>query len=204
MRDLYVVISSTPNRIGHFIRRITGQPYNHASISFDPDLKTMFTFARSYYRTPFYGGFVIETPSRYCINGVNATIEVYRIAIPEDNYQTLKSHIDSMCHNQKKYLYNHLAALVFPLGIRIPAKDAFVCVEFCVDSLHKAGIDVDPTKHYSLKEIQKLLQPHLTFTGPMPQDGNFDSVYFSKKPLPHPVYATMRSFGALLPRIGKK
>ena len=66
---LYIVVSSTPSRMGHFIRRITGQDYNHISVSLDPQLLTMYSFARRYYRTPLFGGFVQETPARYCING---------------------------------------------------------------------------------------------------------------------------------------
>jgi hypothetical protein len=62
---VYIVFSSTPYRIGKFIRRLTREAYNHVSIALDPDLTKMYGFARRYYRTPFYGGFVRESLSRY-------------------------------------------------------------------------------------------------------------------------------------------
>lgn len=203
-RYLYVILSATPNRIGGFIRRVTDAVYNHASISLDPRLQTMYGFARRYYRTPFYGGFVRETPARYCIGGVSAHIEVYRIPVSPDDYRILKKTIFEMYENRDKYLYNHFSAWVFPLRCRIPAKDAYVCVEFCVEMLQRAGIGIDPGKHYTIEDIRRLLKPYRAYIGPMLQSDQEDREYFSRRPLLHPIWSSLCSIAALIPRIGRK
>ena len=68
-KSLYVLFSATPYRMGKCIRFITGEPYNHVSIATEEDLRECYGFARRYYETPFYGGFVTERPSRYIHNG---------------------------------------------------------------------------------------------------------------------------------------
>ncbi|MGN0978699.1 MAG: hypothetical protein ACI4PH_11640, partial [Faecousia sp.] len=69
---LYVLFSATPYRMGYWIRRVTGEPYNHVAIATEETLRELYAFARKYYRAPFYGGFVREHPSRYHHNGVTA------------------------------------------------------------------------------------------------------------------------------------
>ena len=59
---LYVVFSATPYRMGKLIRFVTREPYNHVAISTEASLTRMYSFARRFYRTPFYGGFVTEEP----------------------------------------------------------------------------------------------------------------------------------------------
>lgn len=201
---LYVVFSSTPNRLGGFIRRVTGAVYNHASISLDPKLQTMYGFARRYYRTPFYGGFVLETPARYQVKGVNSRVEVYRVPISPENYCALKNRLEDMYRSKEQYLYNHFSAWLFPLGWRIPAKDAYICVEFCIETLQMANVAFDPKKHYKIDDLRTVLMSYKFYQGEMPQNGSADEVYFSKKPLPHPIYSSLCSIAALLPRIGQK
>ena len=68
-QHIYVVFSSTPYKMGKFIRAMTRESYNHVSIALDESLSQMYSFSRRYYRTPLYGGFVHESRSRYHVNG---------------------------------------------------------------------------------------------------------------------------------------
>ena len=201
---LYIVVSSTPSRMGHFIRRITGQDYNHISVSLDPQLLTLYSFARRYYRTPLFGGFVQETPARYCINGTTSPIEVYRIPLSDEIHRQIQHILNRMHKHEQRYLYNHLTALFFPLGIHIPVKDSYVCVDFCAKILRHAGIQIPTGQHYTIDTIRQLLSPFLHYTGYMPDSSDENSVYFSEKPLPHPTLSTLRSMVALLPRLVQK
>ena len=64
-KKLYVVFSATPLKVGSMIRTVTGEKYNHVSISFSPRLKTLYSYARYYKKAPLYGGFVKENAERY-------------------------------------------------------------------------------------------------------------------------------------------
>lgn len=203
-RSLYVVFSSTPYKMGRFIRRITGQTYNHISISLEPSLSPMYGFARRYYTTPFYGGFVEETPARYWLNGTPAQVKICRIPLTEAQYTVLRAHLMSMYRRKEHYLYNHLSALFTPLRWRIPVKDAYLCVEFCADILQRSGIAVNPRHFYSIGDIEQILDPFRSYQGDFPVKPRTDPAFFAPRPLQHPVYRSLISILALLPRIGQQ
>lgn len=199
---IYVMFSSTPNRIGRMIRKVTGEVYNHASIALDENLDRMYSFARRFYHTPLYGGFVKETRSRYHQNGQASQVCVCRVAVTPEQYQALEAKLDQMYEDQNDYLYNHLSALSALFHKRTYAKNALTCVEFCVGVLHDLGVDVDLTKHYTVEQIHTLLSADTVYAGPIPA-GEPDDAFYAKKPIPHPIYTTLRDMGKLIPRLGK-
>lgn len=198
---VYIVFSSTPYRIGKFIRRLTREAYNHVSIALDPDLTKMYGFARRYYRTPFYGGFVRESLSRYHVNGVATNVCVCRLPVTQLQYQTLADLLDRMHQNKENYPYNHLSAAAALFRRPVKVRDAYTCIEFCVRILHDLGIDLDPDKYYTVGEVAQLLQPYAIYTGPLQLPGEFDHQYYAIKPIPHPTSATVSAFITLLKRL---
>lgn len=200
---IYVVFASTPYKMGKMIRLVTGAVYNHMCISLDPKLRTMYGFARRYKRTPFYGGFVIEKPCRYKVNGKNAHIKVCKIPVSREGFEKVKSLLADMEKHKEQYLYNHLSVFGTAVKKRVPVKDAYICVEFCIQVLALAGIQLDPGKYYSLQQAEALLEQYVIYTGPMFQDGSEDPAFYAKKPVPHPILTSIKSMVALLPRIGQ-
>lgn len=54
-KKLYIVISQTGSIISKMLKAITGDQYNHVSISLDPRLRVMYSFGRLYPNFPFPG-----------------------------------------------------------------------------------------------------------------------------------------------------
>lgn len=202
MYSIYVVFSSTPNRIGRMIRRVTKEEYNHASIALDSDLTRMYSFARRYYRTPLYGGFVRESRSRYHQEGQASIIRICKIPVTEEQYKNLEQLLGEMEENHMQYLYNHLSALFAVFHKRIRAKDAYTCIEFCIRILHSVGVDVDPSKHYTVCQLEQMLRPLAVYTGPIPA-GEYDAAFYATHPVPYPFCTTVRDMFRVLPRLGK-
>ncbi len=200
-RHIYIVFSATPYFIGKAIRHITNTAYNHISIALDPELTKMYGFARRYYRTPLYGGFTNETLSRFHLNGESSHICICAVPVTTEQYADLETLMEQMHQDKHQYLYNHLSALTTLLRKPLPAKDAYTCVEFCVKILHRLGIGVDPREYYSIKDLLRLLQPYIIYTGIMPV-GDFDAGYFAKKPVPYPALKTICDLLKLIPRLG--
>lgn len=201
-QNIYIVFSATPNRVGKLVRRVTKEEFNHASIALDENLTRMYGFARRYYRTPLYGGFVRESLSRYCQNGQASHIRVCKLPVTLEQYHRLEQLLTKMENDGDHYLYNHLSALGAVVHRRVPAKDAYTCIEFCVDILHKLGVDIDPNKHYTVCQVEQMLLPYSVYCGPIPQ-GDYDADFYAKRPVPYPVYTTLRDMFKLLPRLGK-
>lgn len=202
MRDgqkyLYVLFSATPYRMGRWIRRVTGEPYNHVSIATEEDLKKLYSFARRYYRTPFYGGFVEEHPCRYHHNGITARIRLYRLPLTQRQWDTLHAMLSGMRDQPNRYLYNHLSALTAPMHIRVRVRDAFTCAEFAVSVLSALGFDFDARHFYTIGGIARRLEAYHVYTGYFPVKAEADSAFFAPRPLSHPVFASTQSFLTLL------
>lgn len=203
MSYIYVVFSATPYAIGRAIRRVTGEEYNHASIALDPDLTQMYSFARRFYRTPLYGGFVKESHARYHVGSKVSQICICKIPATQAQYAAIESKLTAMYSKSDTYIYNHISALGGLLHKQIPAKDACTCVEFCTQILQELGINVDPAKYYSVCDLKNILSKHVIYTGPMPKGSKEDPAYFAKKPVRFPSWVTLRDICKLLPRLNK-
>lgn len=198
---IYVVFSSTPYKIGKLIRKVTGEAYNHVSISLDKDLTQMYSFARRHYRVPLYGGFVHESRSRYHVKGIATEICLCALPVTARQYATLNNLLQDMHRRSRFYIYNHLSALGAVIHKPIRARDAYTCVEFCVRVLRELGVDIQPNKFYSVGDIQTLLAPYIVYSGTMPEPDNFDESYYAENPVPHPTLTTLREMLRLLPRL---
>lgn len=195
---LYILFSATPYRMGRWIRFVTGEPYNHVSIATDEDLRECYGFARRYYQTPFYGGFVTEHPSRYCHNGNISRIRLYRLPLTQLQWQKLSGILEHMRCHAEQYLYNHLSVLTAPVHLKVQVKDAFTCAEFVVTVLSSLGFDFDPSRFYTIGGIAKRLEDYHVYTGKFPTEEETDASFFQEHPLRHPFFASARSFFALL------
>lgn len=201
-RYIYVVFSATPYLVGKAIRVLTGERYNHVSIALDAELTQMYGFARRFYRTPFYGGFVRESLSRYHVKGRSAQICICRVPVTQEQYEGVQQKLQEMLKQQDSYLYNHISILGTLIRRPIKARKAYTCVEFCVLILSTLGISVDPDKYYSLGALENLLEDHAVYLGPMPEGDSFDSDFYAEKPVAHPTLTTLRDFFRLIPRLG--
>lgn len=197
---IYIVFSATPYRMGSMIRQITGEPYNHVSVSLAADLSPMYGFARRYYYTPFYGGFVRESAARYHLGTISSQVCICRIPLSDTQYTTLSQQLSQMYETRDIYLYNHLSALATLIRKAIPLKNAYTCTEFCVHLLSDLGFAVTPGQYYTLSDIRQMLGGYIIYTGVMPQTGD-DPDFFQRNPVPHPFYVTLRDMLRLLPRL---
>lgn len=195
---IYILFSATPYRMGRIIRFVTGEPFNHVAIATEEDLHEMYAFARRYYRTPFYGGFVAERPYRYHHNGDTAEILVCRLPLTQRQWDRLQALLEEMKANPDHYLYNHLSILLAPLHRKVRVQDAFTCAEFVVTVLHTLGFAFDPDRFYTIGDIARKLNGHEVYRGAFPEEADDGAAFFSPRPLPHTLYATTKSFMALL------
>ena len=61
VNEVYVVITQTGTILSRILKLITGDEYNHVSVSVDPRLETMYSFGRKNPYYPFWGGYVEES-----------------------------------------------------------------------------------------------------------------------------------------------
>lgn len=189
---LYVLFSATPYRMGRFIRAITGDEFNHVSIGTKEDMTNLYAFARRFYRTPFYGGFVKEHPCRYRHKGIAAKARVYRLPLTTRQWDKLQQILSSMRLEADRYLYNHLSALLAPLHIKVKVRKAYTCAEFAVSVLSTLGFDFDTRHFYTIGDISDRLEAYHFYSGDFPVYAEEDPSFFAPHPVAHPFVVSTR------------
>lgn len=166
-RFFYVAFLSTPYKMGEFIRKMTGFPYNHTAISLSPKMKYLYSFSRHYKNAPFYGGFTKESVLRYRKKDNFARIKICAVPVSEENYQKAKKRLEFFANHSEEHIYNIISAACFPFKTRVRIKHSYTCVEFVLSMLEKyVEIPVLKNKKFcSIKELSALLEDYKIYEG---------------------------------------
>jgi hypothetical protein len=165
MKKIYFVLTDTGTLLNRTIKIYTKEPYNHASIAFDENLKELYSFGRLKYNNPFIAGFVKEDINNPLLR--NANTSIYSFDVTEKQYNELLSNIETFKVNKNKYQYNLIGLLSFLLNRPIKRDHKYFCSQFVSEILSKSNlnlIDKDPslTKPSDFSKIDKV--KHI-FTG---------------------------------------
>ena len=143
--QLYIVVSQTGTILSRMLKIITGASYNHASVSLDRNLQTMYSFGRRNPYNPVWGGFVMESPKRGTFKRFsNTEVVVICLSISGAQYREIMAYLSSMFYERKKYRYNYLVLFLGAFHVRYLSKNRYYCSEFVKDLLirfHVAGED---------------------------------------------------------------
>lgn len=168
---LYMIMSSTPNKLGAFIRSMTGFHYNHVSlclgINSESETFPFYSFARYYQNAPFYGGFVKESIQRYKNFGKYSDFVIFALPVSDKKYAAIKRYLETLESRPGEYLYNMLSAACNPFHKKVIIKDCYTCLEFAVEILTKFRVTdkLDTQKFYSIKDIYDMFEDHMVYEG---------------------------------------
>ena len=203
-RLLYVVFSATPLKMGSVIRSVTREKYNHVSISFDPELKILYSFARHYKNAPLYGGFVRETPIRYMDNGKTADIFVCALPITENEYLEIKEKIKMLAESRSCH-YNMLSAATSIISRRVFIKNCYTCIEFAVHILSGIVPEISENGFYGIEDLRQILKNYEIYSGKFPNiETKADPDYERKISLADLFYYTVKGEVELIKAVVKK
>ena len=140
-RNVYIMLTDTGTLFTKSIKKYTGAPYNHASISFDSSLQELYSFGRKNPSNPMNGGFVKEdifqgTYSKY----PETTCVIYRLEVSERDVEKMKRVLNVFKKNQHKFIYNLLGILGITLNEPIEFSNSYFCSQFVAEILHRSGI----------------------------------------------------------------
>lgn len=166
---IYLIFSRTNNKMSRFIRTVTNYDYNHVSVSLSPWLDPMYSFARRHKDTPFYGGFVKESPSRFIQGDTTATIKICAIPVSRIKFRIAQNYINKIARNGDKYLYNTISAMTNPLRRRVKIDRAFTCVEFVVTLLKRIGAPLSNRipRFCSIEQLDNIYKEICIYEGEM-------------------------------------
>jgi len=96
-RHIYILLTKHSDNFSLFIVALIRGYYSHASIGFDEERGTFYSFTRR--------GFHIEEPEKICQTRKNVKCALYKIAVSQEEYDAMRSHLDSFhkCRTEWKY-----------------------------------------------------------------------------------------------------
>lgn len=139
--EVYIVISQTGTLLSRVLKFITKAEYNHASLSLDRTLGTMYSFGRLDPYNPLHGGFVMESPHWGTFKRFHETKAiVLRVPVTEEQYRALQEYLTQMYGEKQKYHYNYLGLFLAWFGIVYQQENCCYCSEFVRDTLDKFAV----------------------------------------------------------------
>lgn len=173
-KKIYILLTDTGSFLTKLIKLYTNRPYNHASISFDSELREVYSFGRKTARNPFHGGFVQEDTKSGLFT--QATCAIYSLSVSEAQLIKMKNYIKKIEEQKEDYCYNFLGLFGFVLDKPIKRDKAFFCSQF-VASVLEEGNAIDFNKQLSLiapNDLQELAELELVYEGDLKAYHNKD------------------------------
>ncbi len=196
-RPVFVMIAHTNTAMGGLVKHFTKGYYNHAAITFSPDLSKLYSFSRYYVNTPNVGGFVVEKPARYLSEEEPTPIKLYILPADDEDYAKIRKKIDGFVKNRKKYIYNSFGAVSSSMGKKKKIKDAYTDAEFVAHILEIKNV-------HTVEDLEKVLEHYRIYTGTIQKylHGEYecDEVYYERQSFARVFYGTVSHFTKLAKR----
>lgn len=138
---LYIVLTRTNTVISRLIHLFTKDDYTHAALSFDKDLKEMYSFGRRTVYNPFIGRFKQEqlTEGIYKISR-NLPGVILEIEVSQERYLEARELLEGFVANRFRYKYNYQGLIYGLLNKPTTNQERFLCSQFVYYILYESGI----------------------------------------------------------------
>lgn len=138
---VYILLSDTGTHLSRLIKCYTKEPYNHASISFSPNLDILYSFGRKTPNNPLYGGFVKENVYFGTYRKFpETTCALYEIEITEKQKEDMERIIQVFEKNEAFFRYHLIGLFGVVLNEPINSESAYFCSKFVATIFKKAGV----------------------------------------------------------------
>lgn len=172
---IYVVLQHSGSATAKFLRAMTKDEFTHVSLSFDPTLNEMYSFARRSMIVPFYAGFTQESKDRGLLKKYkDSKIQVLKLQIDTEKLANLKRTIEEMYAHKKEYKYSFKGVIMAYFNKEYPRDHYFYCSEFVKKMLVendvvKEGVLPPVTKPIDFQKIEELDGVEVVYTGRLDQ-----------------------------------
>lgn len=139
---VYILLTFTNTPVARMVRKYTGNPYSHASIAFDAELKEMYSFGRkSKWEWPT---FITEDIMEGIYKDAQsiATYGAYVTYVTRDQLQRMRERLKRFEDNAKKMKYSFVGLVNFAFGKETHRENEYFCSQFVAEILQAGRPDV--------------------------------------------------------------
>lgn len=162
---IYIILTANDTFLSKCIQCYTKTPYNHASLSLESSLKSVYSFGRKKYWNPFIGGFVKE--DFYHQYYLHSSCQIYELSVSLPQFNHLKKILDQFKYKKNYYKYNWRGLLSLPFKKDWGLENAFFCSQFIAYLISEVGINLLTKPNYLVTpmDLAFSLKPKLVYEG---------------------------------------
>lgn len=173
-RYLYVMISQTDTAMARLIRTLSRYPYNHVSMTLDPEFRSWCSFARYHQDAPFYSGFIKEPVERFLAKTGDAHVRIFRLEITKDKARRIEQLFLQAGRKETRLIYNYFDAAASVLNLKIAIAGSYTCLSFACAVIGR--------QYRQIEDLNDALEPNLYYEGSLadlvPDSGSREDTYF--------------------------
>lgn len=153
MNTIYILLTRSGTLLSNLVYLFTGDPFTHASISFDPTLQPLYSSARKNGETMFPAGPCREYFHRgFYKKHRHIPCALYALDVTEEHYAQAKEEMDRIISHSDDYHFNILGLLLCRLNIPLRRTSKFFCSQFVAEILQRS-------QALALPKVPSLMRP---------------------------------------------
>lgn len=140
MKSIYILLTKSDTYISKMIGLVTSDPYTHVSISFEENLRPMYSFSRKYIHSPLPAGLRVE-PLDYGFYKKYDYIPcaLYELKVTDEVYEAAKKEVDTMMNDSRGYYFSVIGLFLCRLRIPLHRRRHLFCSQFVGEILHRSN-----------------------------------------------------------------
>lgn len=140
MKTIYIVLTKSTTILSKIVHFITSDTYTHAAISFDDNLKTLYSSSRKNGRTLFPAGPCKENLcGEYYSKHKYIPCAVYELRVEDEIFESAKYEVEKIIAQADKYKFNIIGLLLCQMNIPYHRKNYFFCSQFVSEILKRSN-----------------------------------------------------------------
>ena len=136
MNTIYILLTRSGTLLSNLVHLFTGDPFTHASISFDPTLQPLYSSARKNGETMFPAGPCQEYFHRgFYRKHRHIPCALYALDVAQEQYELAIEEMERIIDHSDDYHFNILGLLLCRLNIPMRRTNKFFCSQFVAEIL---------------------------------------------------------------------
>lgn len=153
MNTIYILLTRSGTLLSNLVYLFTGDPFTHASISFDPTLQPLYSSARKNGETMFPAGPCREYFHRgFYQKHRQIPCALYALDVSQEQYDRAKREVGRIISRSDDYHFNILGLALCRLNIPLRRKNKFFCSQFVAEILQRSN-------SLALPKVPSLMRP---------------------------------------------
>jgi len=153
MNTIYILLTRSGTLLSNLVYLFTGDPFTHASISFDPTLQPLYSSARKNGETMFPAGPCREYFHRgFYRKHRHIPCALYALNVSQERYDEARQEVCRIISHSDEYHFNILGLLLCRLNIPMRRRKKFFCSQFVAEILQRS-------QALALPKVPSLMRP---------------------------------------------